>query len=126
MFDTYLQRLGLTFSTSLQCTWYTNRRNLWNDGMPVSYIDQSGETYPFRAEDAENIQLQHLVKSIRLPISNVPPCLSHGCQLKGKRIGKYLNLSFYVNCILGIYPDYTLEGSIATPDTGIAFISAWK
>lgn len=46
MFDTYLQRLGLTFSTSLQCTWYTNRRNLWNDGMPVSYIDQSGETYP--------------------------------------------------------------------------------
>ena len=42
MFDTYIQRLGLTFSTSAQCTWYTNRRNLWNDGVPVSYIDQAG------------------------------------------------------------------------------------
>lgn len=51
MFDTYIQRLGLTFSTSAQCTWYTNRRNLWNNGVPVSYIDQSGETHPFREED---------------------------------------------------------------------------
>ena len=27
-----------------------------------------------------------------------------------KRIGKYLNLAFYVNRLLGIYPDYTLRG----------------
>ncbi len=36
-----------------------------------------------------------------------------------KRIGKYLNLSFYVNRILGIYPDYTLRGVLQrrTPES---------
>jgi len=121
MFDTYLQRLGLTFSTSLQCTWYTNRRNLWNDGMPVNYIDQSGETYPFRAEDAENIQLQHLVEKYSATYferTTVPFYMDVNLKAS-KRIGKYLNLSFYVNRILGIYPDYTLRGVLQrrTPES---------
>lgn len=121
MFDTYLQRLGLTFSTSLQCTWHTNRRNLWNDGMPVSYIDQSGETYPFRAEDAENIQLQHLVEKYSATYferTTVPFYMDVNLKAS-KRIGKYLNLSFYVNRILGIYPDYTLRGVLQrrTPES---------
>lgn len=121
MFDTYLQRLGLTFSTSLQCTWYTNRRNLWNDGMPVSYIDQSGETYLFRAEDAENIQLQHLVEKYSATYferTTVPFYMDVNLKAS-KRIGKYLNLSFYVNRILGIYPDYTLRGVLQrrTPES---------
>lgn len=121
MFDTYLQRLGLTFSTSLQCTWYTNRRNLWNDGMPVSYIDQSGETYSFRAEDAENIQLQHLVEKYSATYferTTVPFYMDVNLKAS-KRIGKYLNLSFYVNRILGIYPDYTLRGVLQrrTPES---------
>ena len=110
MFDTYIQRLGLTFSTSAQCTWYTNRRNLWNNGVPVSYIDQSGETHLFREEDKNNIQLQHLVEKYSATYferTTVP----FDINLKAsKRIGKYLNLAFYVNRLLGIYPDYTLRG----------------
>lgn len=112
MFDTYIQRLGLTFSTSAQCTWYTNRRNLWNNGVPVSYIDQSGETHPFREEDKNNIQLQHLVEKYSATYferTTVPFYMDINLKAS-KRIGKYLNLAFYVNRLLGIYPDYTLRG----------------
>ena len=112
MFDTYIQRLGLTFSTSAQCTWYTNRRNLWNDGVPVSYIDQSGETHLFREEDKNNIQLQHLVEKYSATYferTTVPFYMDINLKAS-KRIGKYLNLAFYVNRLLGIYPDYTLRG----------------
>ena len=112
MFDTYIQRLGFTFSTSAQCTWYTNRRNLWNNGVPVSYIDQSGETHPFREEDKNNIQLQHLVEKYSATYferTTVPFYMDINLKAS-KRIGKYLNLAFYVNRLLGIYPDYTLRG----------------
>ena len=89
--------------------------------MPVSYIDQSGETYPFRAEDAENIQLQHLVEKYSATYferTTVPFYMDVNLKAS-KRIGKYLNLSFYVNRILGIYPDYTLRGVLQrrTPES---------
>ena len=92
----YIQRLGLTFSTSAQCTWYTNRRNLWNNGVPVSYIDQSGETHPFREEDKNNIQLQHLVEKYSATYferTTVPFYMDINLKAS-KRIGKYLNLAF--------------------------------
>ena len=112
MFDTYIQHLGLTFSTSAQCTWYTSRRNLWNDGTPVSYIDQTGTSHPFLEEDKDNVQLQHLVEnysSTYFERTTVPFYMDINLKAS-KRIGRYLNLSLYVNRILGIYPDYTLRG----------------
>lgn len=112
MFDTYIQRLGLTFSTSAQCTWFTSRRSLWNSGAPVSYIDQSGEAHPFLEEDKDNVQLQHLVEkysSTYFGRTTVPFYMDINLKAS-KRIGKYLNLALYVNRLLGIYPDYTLRG----------------
>ena len=112
MFDTYIQRLGLTFSTSAQCTWFTSRRSLWNSGVPVSYIDQAGETHPFLEEDKDNVQLQHLVEqysSTYFGHTTVPFYMDINLKAS-KRIGKYLNLALYVNRLLGIYPDYTLRG----------------
>jgi hypothetical protein len=85
---------------------------LWNNGVPVSYIDQSGETHPFREEDKNNIQLQHLVEKYSATYferTTVPFYMDINLKAS-KRIGKYLNLAFYVNRLLGIYPDYTLRG----------------
>lgn len=109
MFDTYIQRLGLSFSTSAQCTWFTNRRNLWNDGTPVSYVDQYGETHSFGAEDKEDIQLQHLVQKyadVYFERTTVPFYMDINLKAT-KKIGNYLSLAFYVNRLVGIYPDYT-------------------
>ena len=112
MFDTYIQRLGLTFSTAIQCTWYTDRRNLWNSGVPVSYIDRFGDIHPFCEEDKNNIQLQHLVEKYSASyFERTTEPFYMDINLKAsKRIGKYLNLAFYVNRLWGIYPNYTLRG----------------
>ncbi len=123
MFDTYIQRLGLTFSTSAQCTWYTSSRNLWNEGVPVSYIDQSGEMHPFREEDKNNIQLQHLVEKYSATYferTTVPFYMDINLKAS-KRIGKYLNLAFYVNRLLGIYPDYKLRGVLQRRTPGAPY-----
>lgn len=112
VFDTYLQRLGLTFSTSLQCTWFTSRRNLWTSGIPVLYVDQSGEAHPFREEDKTDVQLQHLVETyspLYLERTTIPFYMDVNLKAT-KRIGKYLNLAFYVNRLLGIYPNYIQRG----------------
>lgn len=112
MFDTYIQRLGLTFSTSAQCTWFTSRKNLWCSGVPVSYVDQSGVSHLFTEADKSNVQLQHLVEKYSdsyFERTTIPFYMDFNFKA-GKRIGKYMTLSLYVNRILGIYPDYTLRG----------------
>lgn len=109
MFDTYIQRLGLTFSTSFQCTWLTSRRNLYTTGVPVSYVDQAGREQAFTDADRTNVQLQHLVEKYSayyFEPTTVPFYMDVNLKAS-KRIGKFMNLSFYVNRLLGIYPDYT-------------------
>lgn len=112
MFDTYIQRLGLTFSTSLQCTWFTSRQNLYTTGVPVSYVDQAGVEHIFTEADKTNVQLQHLVdkySSYYFDRTTVPFYMDVNLKAS-KRIGKFMNLSFYVNRLLGVYPDYTSRG----------------
>lgn len=109
MFDTYIQRLGLTFSTSFQCTWFTSRRNLYTSGVPVSYVDQAGVNHVFTDADRSDVQLQHLVEKYSnyyFDRTTVPFFMDVNLKAS-KRIGKFMNLSFYVNRLLGIYPDYT-------------------
>jgi CMP-2-keto-3-deoxyoctulosonic acid synthetase len=68
--------------------------------------------HPFREEDKNNIQLQHLVEKYSATYferTTVPFYMDINLKAS-KRIGKYLNLAFYVNRLLGIYPDYTLRG----------------
>lgn len=108
MFDTYLQRLGLTLSTSAQCTWLTSTRNLWNNGTPVSYIDATGAEHPFLESDKEDAYLQHLVKRYAADYFNVVTVpFAMDINLKAtKDIGKHINLALFVNRLLSVYPDY--------------------
>lgn len=112
MFDTFIQRLGLNFSTSVQCAWFTKRRNLLTNGMPLDYVDESGALHQFLETDRNNIQLQHLVEKYApsyFELTTIPYYIDINLKA-GKRIGKYMNLSLYVNRLAGIYPDYTLRG----------------
>ena len=108
MLDTYLQRLGMTFSISAQCTWFTSSRNLWNDGTPVKYVDKSGVTHEFTEKDKNDMYLQHLVENYAgsyFDRMTVP--FAMGVNLKAtKEIGKYINLALFVNRLLSFTPDY--------------------
>lgn len=109
MFDTYLPKLGLIFSTTAECTWFTNSRNLWNDGVPVSYINKRGIVSEFTAADATDLQLQHLVKRYSSTYFNketVPFAMDINLKAT-KKIGKYMDVSLFVNRILNVYPEYT-------------------
>lgn len=108
MADTYLKRIGMTFSLAAQCTWFTASQPLWNSGMPVSYVDKSGTTHTFTEADAENTQLQHLVQtyaSSYFDRTTVPFAMDINLKAT-KEIGRYLQLSLFVNRILTVYPSY--------------------
>ena len=106
--DTYLQKIGMIFSLTAQCTWYTASQSLWNNGTPVSYVDKNGNVHPFTEADATDIQLQHLVNKYAndyFDRQTIP--FEMGINLKAtKEIGKYMQLSLFVNRLLYIAPDY--------------------
>ncbi|WP_294634598.1 TonB-dependent receptor [uncultured Bacteroides sp.] len=106
--DTYLQKIGMSFSLTAQCMWYTSSQPLWNSGMPVSYVDKAGNVHPFTAADASDAQLQHLVTRYGdRYFDRVTVPAEMNVNLKAtKRIGKYMELSLYVNRILAVSPDY--------------------
>lgn len=114
MFDTYLQRLGLIFSTTAQCTWFTSSQSLWNDGTPTSYIDKSGTEHPFTEADKSNSELQHLVNSYSSAYfdkSTIPFAMNINLKAT-KEIGRNIGLSLFVNRILTVYPTYRLGTSL--------------
>ncbi|MBP1614452.1 MAG: collagen-binding protein [Bacteroidetes bacterium] len=108
MFDTYIKELGLIFSTSAQCTWFTSSQPLWNDGTPTKYIDKSGTEHIFTEADKTDTQLQHLVESYASSYfdkKTVPFAMDINLKAT-KEFGKNINLAFFVNRILTVYPDY--------------------
>lgn len=106
--DTYLNNIGMAFSVTAQCTWYTANQSLWNNGTPVSYVDKGGKLHLFTEADATDVQLQHLVNKYADDYFNrkVVP-FEMGINLKAtKEIGKYMQLSLFVNRLLNVAPIY--------------------
>lgn len=106
--DTYLQKIGMIFSLAAQCTWYTASQPLWNSGMPISYVDKGGNIHPFTEADAKDAQLQHLVSIYGdTYFDRITVPFEMNLNLKAtKQIGKYLDLSLFVNRLLTVSPDY--------------------
>lgn len=113
-FDTYLEKLGLTFSTTFQCLWMTSSQPLWNDGVPVAWVDASGTEHPFTEADKTNTQLQWLVQKYSdgyFDRSTVPFCMDVNLKVT-KRFGRWARLAMYVNRLFSAYPDYYRNGRL--------------
>lgn len=106
--DTYLKRIGMTFSLSAQCTWFTARKQLWNEGVPVSYIDKSGTVRPYTEADKNHKQLKFLMKTYSddyFERRSVP--LAMDLNLKAtKDVTESIHLSLFVNRLWHYYPKY--------------------
>lgn len=113
-FDTYLEKLGLTFSTTFQCLWFTSSQPLWNDGVPVAWVDASGTERPFTEADRTDTQLQWLVQRYSdgyFDRSSVPFAMDVNLKVT-KRFGRWARLAMYVNRLLSAYPDYYRNGRL--------------
>lgn len=111
-FDTYLEKLGLTFSTTFQCLWFTSSHPLWNDGAPVAWVDASGTEHPFTEADRHDTQLQWLVQTYSsgyFARSTVPFAMDVNLKAT-KHFGRWAKLAMYVNRLFSAYPDYYRNG----------------
>ncbi|WP_298064127.1 TonB-dependent receptor [uncultured Rikenella sp.] len=113
-FDTYLERLGLTFSTTFQCLWFTSSRPLWNDGVPVAWVDASGTEHRFTEADRHDAQRQWLVQTYPAGYfdrSTVPFAMDVNLKAT-KHFGRWARLAMYVNRLFSAYPDYYRNGTL--------------
>ncbi len=112
MFDTQLPRLGLVFSTTLQCMWYVKTRRLPQTGTPDAYISSvDGLLHAFE-DGAADPMLAYLIQSYNPALYDsytVPTALYVNLKAT-KTIGKWLRVAVFVNRILDYLPDYKSNG----------------
>lgn len=113
MLDTQIPEWGLIFSTSVQCMWFVSTQRMYQNGVPVSYLDvNDGLLHPYTQESAEDMKLQFLVKTYNADSfkkQTVPMAMYVNFKAT-KQIGKYLKLALFANRILDYLPDYTSNG----------------
>ena len=61
LLDTQIPKLGLIFSTSFQCQWFSGMKAEWCKPAPTSYLDLQLQEHPFTAESAADGILQHMI-----------------------------------------------------------------
>ena len=114
MFDTQLPKLGLVFSTTVQCMWFVKTRRLPQNGTPDSYISATdGLLHKFDLTQAEMDEaLHYLIRHYNPQLYDtytIPTALYVNLKAT-KTIGKWLRVALFVNRILDYLPAYRNNG----------------
>ncbi|MBR8534314.1 TonB-dependent receptor [Carboxylicivirga sediminis] len=107
-FDTQITRLGLIFTSTIECTWFSNSENHTSGGWPVAYIDVFGQKHLFTDQDKNDPILEQLYLGKNdeyFHRLNEPFGTNLNIRVS-KQFKKGHNLSFYVNNLISYYPDY--------------------
>ena len=114
MFDTQIPRLGLIFSTSFECTWFTGRRTMPYSAYPIYYIDKELNQHPFTAESAQDGVLSHMVRTandVLFRYYKVPFAMDINLKVTKRLYKNKLSVSMFVNRIIHCYPTYESNGA---------------
>lgn len=114
MFDTQLSRPGLIVTTTVQSVWYASTTRLKRSGIPVAYMDASGQVYPYGAEQMEDPMLRHLVLTYAddsFRTQRIPMAMYVNLKVT-KTFGKWLRVALFVNRILDWLPEYESNGLV--------------
>lgn len=106
--NTHLPRQQLIFSCALQIVWHTSNRTVPFSGMPVAYLDKSGEVKRFTETDASDPVKKLLIRNFSnnyFTPSTSPVSMSLNLKAT-KEIGKYLTISCFVNRLWDYNPMY--------------------
>ena len=116
MVDTQIPKLGLIFSTSFQCLWFSGYKTMPTSKYPISYIDKSGEIHDFNKEkDVEDGALRLLVRDYTKSLyqyQRTPFAMNVNLKLTKKLYRNKISCSLYVNRIFDITPDYYRNGAL--------------
>ncbi|WP_432709839.1 TonB-dependent receptor [Pedobacter sp.] len=110
--DSYLPKLGLILSTSLQNLWFSSKQNDFKSGTPVSYIGIDGIEKPYTEKSAIDPNLNHLKYSYAPSLFRkvtVPIDLQVNFKAT-KEFKKKASISMFVNRLFTYTPDYTTNG----------------
>ncbi len=107
--DSYLPKLGLTLSSSIQNLWFTSRKANYKSGTPIQYIDINEKVHPYTDADQSNMDLQWLnttynesnFRKYTVPI-DLQVNLKATKEFKNK-----VKVAMFVNRILTYTPNYT-------------------
>ncbi|MCM1355095.1 MAG: TonB-dependent receptor plug domain-containing protein [Staphylococcus sp.] len=113
LFDTDLPRLGLNFSIGVQNVWFTSRRTLFRDGVPVEYMDINGEIHPFTVESMSDPYLKQLLRQFSessFTRQTVPTSTTVNLKATKTFWQKRIGLALYVNRLIAIEPSYERYG----------------
>ena len=113
MLDTQIPRLGLIVSASIQTAWFSDHYPLPVSGRPISYLDKNLVEHPFTDADAEDPVLKYLVRSTEKNTYNYLTPFETYLNIKATKnlLQEKISLSLFVNRLLGIAPDYWMNGS---------------
>ena len=113
LFDTDIKRLGLNFSIGVQNVWFTSRRTLRRDGIPVQYMDVNGQLHPYTEECLSDPYLKQLVRNYTegsFARQTVPSSTTVNFKATKSFWHDRVGLALYVNRLLAIEPTYQRYG----------------
>lgn len=124
--DTWLEKIGLKLSATVECMWFSSRQTPKISGVPISYIDVTGTLHPYTDTDKNDPYLKHLVISYSSAVlaKTTTPFYLYVNFKASKDFGKHLSVSFFADRILDYVPDYVQNGylirrSAASPYFGM-------
>lgn len=109
MFDTQIPRLGMIFSTSFQCQWFSGSQTTARENRPDYYIDYNLETHPFTDADAEDGvkgQMLRTYTESTFAYSKIPFSMNINFKATKKLYGDKIAIALFVNKIIDVSPDY--------------------
>jgi len=109
MFDTQIPRLGLIFSTSLQCQWFTGQQSKENDPAPIGYIDKTLTYHQWSDAAEKDGVLSLLVRdytSTMYEYTRVPFSMNVNLKVSKKLYRDKVTCSLFVNKIFDVTPNY--------------------
>lgn len=112
LLDTQLPRLGLIFSASFQCQWFTGRKQQWCDPQPVSYLDTDLREHPFTAASAEDGILQQMIRQagdLTYRYRRVPFSMYVNLKVSKRLYRDRITAALFVNRLFDYSPAYINE-----------------
>lgn len=107
--DTQIPRLGLIFSSSFQCLWYTASQNQLKDPYPLEYVDKNNVRHPFTEDAASDGILSYLIRdynSMLYDYNRIPFSMNINLKITKLLYHDQIALAVFANKILDYTPSY--------------------